>query len=71
VAAAAGARPQAADAEALAMARGATLEDPAVFVRSLPTMQRTERTPRWPLFLWLAVLLLPFDVYLHRRDRSA
>lgn len=64
------AAPQPADAEALAAALGTPLGDPAAFVRSLPTMQRTQRTPRWPIFLWLAVVLLPFDVFLHRRDRS-
>lgn len=62
--------PQPADVEALELALDAPLEDPAVFARSLATRTREERTPRWPIFLWLAVLLLPVDVFLHRRSAA-
>ena len=59
-----------ADAEALGAALGGRLEDPAAFARALPVLTRIERTPRWPLFLWLAIALLPLDVFLHRRQST-
>ncbi len=62
---------EAADARALATALGAALEDPLTFVRGLPQLSRRERRARWPLFLWLAILLLPLDVFLHRRAHAA
>ena len=64
------AAPQPADVEALQTALDGPLTDPAAFVRALPTLTRDERTPRWPIFLWLAILLLPLDALAHRRSAT-
>ena len=62
---------RAADPDALAAGLGTALVEPIAFTRELPVLERAVRVPRWPLFLWLAVLLLPLDVFLHRRGRLA
>ncbi len=61
--------PQAGDPEALAAALGAALIRPARFPASLPLVHRVVRREHWPLPLWLAIALLPLDVFLHRRRR--
>ena len=57
------------DARALAQALDAPPLAPAPFLDHLPRRTMSERLPRWPTCLWLAVLLLPLDVFLHRRAR--
>ncbi len=58
---------RAADARALAVALDAPLLPVGRFVAGLPQVERTSRKPLWPWFVWLAVGLLPVDVFLHRR----
>jgi hypothetical protein len=62
---------QPADVARLEAALGAPLPAPAAFVRALPRGGRPAPQPLWPVLLWLAVALLPFDVWLHRRGAGA
>ena len=64
-------QPRPADARALAAALGGALVDPAQFARALPLRHRVVRHERWPLLLWIAIGLLPLDVFLHRRRSSS
>ena len=62
--------PQAGDVRALERVLGEPLTPPTRFVASLPTGTLPTRLPRWPWLLWIAVALLPLDVWLHRRSRA-
>ena len=63
--------PQAGDVQSLERILDAPLDTPEAFVASLRSRRLPERLPRWPWFLWLALALLPLDVWLHRRSRPA
>jgi hypothetical protein len=56
------------DSAALAEVLGAEPGPPEAFAEALPVRRRPVRPPRWAAFLWLAVVLLPLDVLLHRRS---
>jgi len=63
--------PQAGDTQALVRVLEGPLTPPTHFVAALPTGSLPARLPRWPWLLWIAVALLPLDVWLHRRSRTA
>ncbi len=59
--------PMAGDREGLAAAVGSAPDALDGFIAALPTGTRPVTVPLWSWFLWLAVALLPLDVWLHRR----
>ena len=60
--------PRAGDATRLAAALGTADEALEGFVERLPTATTKTVEPHWHWLLWIALALLPFDVWLHRRS---